>query len=86
MFAWCPSGVQWFIERGLWQDSSYTPVPGDVIFFDWEQDGDCDHVGIVEYVEGDYVHTVEGNTSNSVARRTYWLDSNDIYGYGTPMY
>jgi cell wall-associated NlpC family hydrolase len=86
-FAACESqGIVWFTERGLYQESSYIPAPGDIIFFDWEQDGHSDHVGIVEYVEGEVVHTVEGNISNSVARRSYRLDSNSICGYGTPMY
>lgn len=87
VFASCQSqGIPWFKERNLWQDSSYVPAPGDLIFFDWAQDGVSDHVGIVEYVEGEYVHTVEGNTSNSCARRSYRLDSRSIVGYGTPMY
>ena len=51
-FAACASqGVPWFKERGLWQDNSYEPRPGDIIFFDWDdggQDGSSDHVGIVE--------------------------------------
>jgi hypothetical protein len=86
-FAACQSqGIAWFTERGLYQDSSYVPVPGDIIFFDWGNDGVSDHVGIVEYVEGETVHTVEGNTSDSVARRSYRLDSNSICGYGTPLY
>jgi len=86
-FAACQSqGIPWFTERGLYQAPGYVPAPGDIIFFDWEQDGNSDHVGIVEYVEGEVVHTVEGNTSNSVARRSYRLDSKNICGYGTPMY
>jgi hypothetical protein len=86
-FAACQSqGIPWFKDRGLWQDPSYIPAPGDIIFFDWEQDGDSDHVGIVEYVEGEVVYTVEGNTSNSVARRSYRLDSAVVVGYGVPMY
>jgi hypothetical protein len=40
----------------------------------------------VEYVEGEVVHTVEGNTNDSVVRRSYRLDSRNICGYGTPMY
>jgi hypothetical protein len=40
----------------------------------------------VEYVKGDVIHTVEGNTSNIVARCSYSLNSNSICGYGTPMY
>jgi cell wall-associated NlpC family hydrolase len=86
-FAACQSqGIPWFTERDLYQGNGYVPAPGDIIFFDWENDGHSDHVGIVEYVEGEVVHTVEGNTSNSVARRSYRLDSSNICGYGTPMY
>ena len=34
-FASCNSqGVPWFQERGRWKDRSYTPSPGDIIFFD----------------------------------------------------
>lgn len=56
-FAWCPAGVQWFKDRDGWQDSGYTPCPGDIIFFDWEPDGECDHVGIVESVADGNVNT-----------------------------
>ena len=45
-----------------------------------------DHVGIVEYVEDGKVHTIEGNTTDSCARRSYNLDSEDILGYGLPKY
>ena len=39
-FAACASqGVPWFKERGLWQDNSYEPRPGDIIFFDWDDGG-----------------------------------------------
>lgn len=31
-FASCSIGIQWFRERGLWQDGSYEPRPGDLIF------------------------------------------------------
>jgi hypothetical protein len=83
-FAACQSqGIPWFKDRGLWQDSGgYVPAPGDIIFFDWGGDGGSDHVGIVEYVEGEVVHTVEGNTSNFVARLSYRLDSLSVIGYG----
>ena len=87
MFASCTDqGIPWFEARGLWQAPGYIPKPGDVIFFDWDLDGRSEHVGIVEYVEGNYVYTVEGNTGNKVARRSYWLDSVVIMGYGTPLY
>lgn len=85
-FSLCSDGVAWFRSAGQWQDGGYIPKPGDIIFFDWNGDGSAQHVGIVEYVEGDYVHTIEGNTSNSCARRSYRLDSPKVMGYGTPIY
>ena len=59
-FASCSIGLQWFRERGLWRDHSYEPRPGDLIFFDWDdedegQDGAADHVGIVEKADGGIV-------------------------------
>ena len=90
-FASCSIGIQWFRERGLWQDSSYEPRPGDLIFFDWDdedegQDGAADHVGIVEKVEGGIVYTVEGNSGNACRERQYAIGHYEIYGYGTPLY
>jgi cell wall-associated NlpC family hydrolase len=86
-FAACQSqGVPWFGERGLWREPGYIPAPGDIVFFDWGGDGSSDHVGIVEYAEGEYVHTVEGNTGDSCARRSYRIDSVKIQGYGVPIY
>ena len=82
-------GVPWFQERGLWQDNSYEPRPGDIIFFDWNdggQDGQSDHVGIVEKVENGRVYTVEGNSGDSVRQNSYPIGYYEIYGYGTPAY
>jgi hypothetical protein len=86
LFSACEDGIRWFKERGQWRDGGYTPNPGDIIFFDWEGDGVSDHVGIVERVEGEIARTIEGNTSDSVARRSYALNSAKITGYGLPVY
>jgi hypothetical protein len=86
LFSWCPDGVEWFKDRGQWQDGGYTPAPGDIIFFDWEPDGEVNHVGIVEGVADGMVNTIEGNSSDSVRRRSYELDSIKILGYGLPQY
>ena len=86
MFASTSAGVQWFRNRGQWQGRGYTPAPGDLIFFDWQQDGQVDHVGIVERVESGVIHTIEGNSSDSVRRRSYPLDSDRIFGFGVPVY
>lgn len=85
-FAACSAGVQWFKSAGLWHDRGYEPQPGDIVFFDWGGDGGADHVGIVESCDGSTVHTIEGNTSDSCARRSYRVGSASILGYGTPLY
>ena len=90
-FALCDDGVNWFQERGLWQDNSYEPRAGDIIFFDWAsdeggQDGSSDHVGIVDRVENGVVYTVEGNSGDSCRQNNYPLGHGEILGYGTPAY
>ena len=87
-FANCQNeGVAWFKTVGLWKDAGYVPKSGDIIFFDWENDGISDHVGIVEKAESSIIYTIEGNTSNDVCKQNkYNIDSSDILGYGTPNY
>ena len=91
--AGCITGVNWFKDRGEWQDRTYTPQPGDIIYFDWDnkgaagnQDGLADHVGIVEKIIDDKVFTIEGNTGDQCAERTYTIGYYEILGYGTPAY
>lgn len=85
-FSYCPDGVRWFEEKRRFRDASYTPVAGDIIFFDWENNGTIDHVGIVESVSSGTVNTIEDNSGNKVARRSYNIGGGNIYGYGTPAY
>lgn len=89
-FASCESeGVSWFKACQLWKERGYIPKPGDIIFFDWEesQDGQADHVGIVEKSENGKVYTIEGNSNNDTCRqKEYDINSTVILGYGTPLY
>jgi hypothetical protein len=51
------------------------PEPGDLIVWD-------EHIGIVESVDANgSIHTVEGNSSDQVARRTYGPDGGGAVGY-----
>lgn len=61
-------------------------IHGDIIFFDWEQDGHSDHVGIVESCDESTVYTIEGNSNDECRQKSYPINSADIVGYGTPMY
>lgn len=80
-FAYCPYWVQWFKENKRW---GKTPKPNAIVFFDWNHDGEADHVGIVSYVKGNKIYTIEGNKGDKVERveRT----GNVVLGYGYPSY
>lgn len=72
-------GMSWFKNKGRFKyKGKYTPKRNDLVYF---KTG-ASHVGIVEYVSGNTLHTIEGNTSDKVARRTYPLSYRTITGYG----
>ena len=81
-FSLCSDGVTWFQGKNKWQSGGTTPTAGMIIFFDWDHDGNSDHVGIVEKCEGGRVYTVEGNSSDQVRQRNYAMDYASIMGYG----
>ena len=85
-FAEANEGIRWFKVKGRWIDAvarpDYKPSLGTLIFFDWEQDGVADHVGVVEVCRGGMVYTIEGNNSDMVANRYYLHGSSEIMGYG----
>lgn len=63
------------------------PEPGDQVFF--YNSGQVGHTGLVETVVGTGDNwtsftTIEGNTSDQVARRTYTKGDNRVAGFGRP--
>jgi len=91
----CDLGMQWFQNKGQFQFSkavtpstTYTPKRGDIIYFRTKtnQITDSTHVGIVYAADASTVYTIEGNTSNKCARKSYSTSSAYIIGYGTPAY
>lgn len=85
-FSLCTDGKNWFQNQGRWQGAGSMPSPGAIIFFDWDHDGTCDHVGIVERCDGTTVYTVEGNSGDAVRERSYAIRSDSIMGYGMVVY
>jgi len=62
-FAGCLTGYQHFKKNNEITDK---PQPGDIVFFDWNNDGRYDHVGIfVKHNDDKTFHTIEGNTSET---------------------
>lgn len=81
--AGCLYSAQYYKEAGRWHKNA--PHEGDQIFFSYSV-GEYSHTGIVESVNGDTVTTIEGNTSDSVGRRSYNIGNPLIAGYGTPKW
>ena len=80
--AGCLYSSQYYKNAGRWFGS---PQPGDQIFFTYAA-GEVSHTGIVEEVKDNTVTTIEGNSSDQVARRAYTLSNPSIYGYGRPRW
>lgn len=78
--AYVPTTATWYRNKGLLRDRNYTPSKGDLILFDYNHNKTPDHIGIVEYAEGNVIHTIEGNKSKMVKRQAYAVGNSDIYG------
>ncbi len=83
-FAYCPAGIDTFKAKHQWQDRGSTPKSGNIIFFDWDGDSISDHMGIVEKFDKGTVYTIEGNSGDKIAKRSYEKNSSYILAYGTP--
>ena len=86
-------GADWFKRKNQYKyRKDYTPLPGDIIFIDWDPNNRLDHVGMVLKVEDGKVWTIEGNRKSKTERidavriQAYDLNSKFITAYGTPSY
>ena len=89
----CGRMIELLRQKGIWEENdAYSPKPGDIIFYDWQDSGKGDntgwpeHVGIVEKAENGQITAIEGNLNNAVGRRTLAVDGRYIRGYGVPKY
>ena len=77
----CSVSAAYYKTNNAWFTS---PELGDQIFF-WSN-GAINHTGIVTHIGDGAITTVEGNTSDSVCRRTYDVNAYNIAGYGRPRW
>ena len=90
----CSRQIKLFQDLGRWEeDDGYLPLPGDIIYYDWDlpRSIDCtgwpEHVGIVVGTYGPYIRVVEGNMDDGFAGyRTILRNDWCIRGYGLPDY
>ena len=87
----CTAGMKWFNDKGQFQSrqSGYKPKAGDIVFF--RDIGETSptlstHTGIVYACDGVRVYTIEGNSADMCRKRSYYLTSEYIMGYGVPEY
>lgn len=89
----CNQMIRKFQSMGRWtEDDGHVPHLGDVIFYDWQDNGrgdnkgSSDHVGIVEKVENGKITVIEGNKNDSVSIRVLNVNGRYIRGFGCPAY
>lgn len=89
----CNKMIELFKKLGCWvENDAYTPQPGDIIFYDWddsgagENTGSSDHVGIVVRVSSTVITVIEGNYGNAVKERKLAVNGKYIRGFGVPKY
>ena len=89
----CYYMIELFKKLGTWHEADdYWPEPGDVVFYDWQDNGvgdntgTPDHVGLVHSVSGNTIQVIEGNADNAVVYRQLQINGKYIRGYGLPKY
>lgn len=88
----CTAQMNYWKSIGCWENGTVGISSGDIIYYDWDNSGDCDHVGIVVNVQGDAITVVEGNfgngnwQSNHVGYRTITHSYAYVRGYAIPDY
>lgn len=89
----CNQFIQLAKAMGIWvENDAYTPKEGDIILYDWQDNGvgdntgSADHIGIVVSVSAGKIKVIEGNMSNSVGYRSLDVNGKFIRGFVTPKY
>jgi hypothetical protein len=89
----CERQIGLWEKMGRWAETdSYLPLPGDIIYYDWDvrtlgdSKGWSDHVGIVVGTHGPFIKVIEGNKDDSVGYRYIVRWDPRIRGYGLPNY
>lgn len=89
----CERMIELYKKLGSWiENENRTPNPGDIVFYDHQDNGKgdnkgwSDHVGIVESVKDGKITIIEGNYNDKVARRTIEVNAKGLRGYAVPKY
>lgn len=80
----CAAWISELKNAGMYVESqTKQSKSGDLVFFDLDQDGSADHVGIVEKVqESGTLKVIEGNSADMVKENEWAAEDAKILGYG----
>ena len=89
----CNRMIDLYKVKGRWEESdSYAPKIGDILIYDWQDNGigdnvgSADHVGLVAAINGTRLTIIEGNKNESVSYRSINANGKYIRGYCLPDY
>lgn len=83
---YCPNAIKW-CRAYLAELPMYLSMGGDIIFFDWNNNGVPDHIGEVDYrIDTDKIATVEGNTGSPARVRKKVRPRKYVLGVFRPLY
>lgn len=74
--------LSFFKNKNQFKPKGYIPQPGDIMI---QKEG-VSHTGIVIESTNVTFSTIEGNTSDKVAKRSYSINDSKLTGFGTPAY
>ena len=89
----CQRQIELMKKLKSWQENdAYVPKVGDIIYYDWDDNGVgdntgwSDHVGLVVAISGKTMTVVEGNKADKVGSRKISVNAKDIRGFGVPNF
>lgn len=68
-------------QWGIYSEGTKGIKTGDLIVYDWLQDGSYSHIGLVQGVTDDSISTIEGNYSGTVKERYIKRSARAIRGF-----
>ena len=83
---YCPNAIKW-ARAFLAEIPMYLSMGGDLIFFDWNNNGVPDHIGEVDHkIDTETIATVEGNTGKPALVRKKVRPRKYVLGVFRPLY
>ena len=89
----CSKVIEIAKKMGIWEENdAYVPSMGDLILYDWDDDGKGDdtgapeHIGAVVSVTNKIIKVVEGNKGGKVGYRELAVNGKYIRGFVKPNY